>query len=123
MILGWVGCSARVQDMLWAQGSCCLQGSDGAWPDSVANSAGLVSACCQVETQFKILWADHGDDIARQYAGTGALKSGFTRTGAAGLPGRPAPELVLCGHYCSICSSLLLGQGANYGWTSKSPDS
>jgi hypothetical protein len=36
---------------------------------------------CQVEQQFKILWADHGDDIARQYAGTGALKSGFTRTG------------------------------------------
>lgn len=37
--------------------------------------------CCQVEQQFKVLWADHGDDIARQYAGTGALKSGFTRTG------------------------------------------
>jgi hypothetical protein len=27
------------------------------------------------------VWADHGDDISRQYAGTGALKSGFTRTG------------------------------------------
>ena len=27
------------------------------------------------------MWADHGDDISRQYAGTGALKSGFTRTG------------------------------------------
>jgi hypothetical protein len=41
----------------------------------------VASVCCQVEQQFKILWADHGDDIARQYAGTGALKSGFTRTG------------------------------------------
>lgn len=30
---------------------------------------------------FRIIWADHGDDISRQYAGTGALKSGFTRTG------------------------------------------
>ena len=37
--------------------------------------------CLQVEQRFKILWADHGDDISRQYAGTGALKSGFTRTG------------------------------------------
>lgn len=35
----------------------------------------------QVERRFKWLWADHGDDISRQYAGTGALKSGFTRTG------------------------------------------
>ena len=35
----------------------------------------------QVERQFRLAWADHGDDISRQYAGTGALKSGFTRTG------------------------------------------
>ena len=35
----------------------------------------------QVEKRFKWVWADHGDDISRQYAGTGALKSGFTRTG------------------------------------------
>ncbi len=34
-----------------------------------------------MEKKFKWLWADHGDDISRQYAGTGALKSGFTRTG------------------------------------------
>lgn len=42
-----------------------------------------VSICAaeQVERRFKWLWADHGDDISRQYAGTGALKSGFTRTG------------------------------------------
>ena len=38
-------------------------------------------ACAQVEAKFKVLWANHGDDISRQYAGTGALKSGFTRTG------------------------------------------
>ena len=37
--------------------------------------------CTQVEKRFKWIWADHGDDISMQYAGTGALKSGFTRTG------------------------------------------
>jgi phosphatidylinositol 4-phosphatase len=30
---------------------------------------------------FKRSWADNGDAISRQYAGTGALKSDFTRTG------------------------------------------
>ena len=35
----------------------------------------------QVHQAFRVVWADHGDDISRQYAGTGALKSGFTRTG------------------------------------------
>ena len=35
----------------------------------------------QVEALFKVMWANHGDDISLQYAGTGALKSGFTRTG------------------------------------------
>ncbi|KAJ9531855.1 hypothetical protein QJQ45_022032 [Haematococcus lacustris] len=35
----------------------------------------------QVEREFKILWADHGDALSTQYAGTGAMKSGFTRTG------------------------------------------
>jgi len=34
-----------------------------------------------VHQAFRVVWADHGDDISRQYAGTGALKSGFTRTG------------------------------------------
>ncbi|KAK9809957.1 hypothetical protein WJX72_002549 [[Myrmecia] bisecta] len=43
--------------------------------------ATLQNAFPEVEQQFKYIWADHGDDISRQYAGTGALKSGFTRTG------------------------------------------
>jgi len=34
-----------------------------------------------LELLFKGMWANHGDDISTQYAGTGALKSGFTRTG------------------------------------------
>lgn len=41
----------------------------------------------QVEAKFKILWANHGDDISQQYAGTGALKSGFTRTGKRTMGG------------------------------------
>ena len=44
--------------------------------------------------QFRTIWADHGDDVSRQYAGTGALKSGFTRTGAPPPPpppGAPSP--------------------------------
>lgn len=30
---------------------------------------------------FRNVWADHGDTVSRAYAGTGALKSDFTRTG------------------------------------------
>lgn len=41
----------------------------------------------KVEQQFKILWADHGDECSLQYAGTGALKSGFTRTGKRTIGG------------------------------------
>lgn len=41
----------------------------------------LQTAFPAVFNQFRVIWADHGDDISRQYAGTGALKSGFTRTG------------------------------------------
>ena len=27
------------------------------------------------------MWADHGDEVSNQYAGTVAMKSAFTRTG------------------------------------------
>eukprot|EP00877_Chromochloris_zofingiensis_P011352 jgi/Chrzof1/6470/Cz18g12080.t1 len=47
----------------------------------------LPTALPAVETEFKIIWANHGDDISRQYAGTGALKSGFTRTGKRSVGG------------------------------------
>ena len=33
------------------------------------------------ENIFKLLWADHGDSLSLAYAGTGALKSDFVRTG------------------------------------------
>eukprot|EP00892_Ulva_mutabilis_P011567 jgi/Ulvmu1/8783/UM048_0038.1 len=41
----------------------------------------LATSFPKLEQQFRILWADHGDALSWQYAGTGALKSGFTRTG------------------------------------------
>ena len=28
-----------------------------------------------------VVWADHGDTVSREYAGTGALKTDFVRTG------------------------------------------
>ena len=40
-----------------------------------------------VEKAFRVMWADHGDEISRQYAGTGAMKSAFTRTGKRDLMG------------------------------------
>ena len=33
------------------------------------------------QSDFRNVWADHGDVLSVQYAGTGALKSDFTRTG------------------------------------------
>jgi phosphatidylinositol 4-phosphatase len=43
--------------------------------------ATLAATFPDFDSVFKNMWADHGDDVSRQYAGTGALKSGFTRTG------------------------------------------
>ena len=46
----------------------------------------LCSQCAGVDDNealsavFRNMWADHGDQIARAYGGSGALKSDFTRT-------------------------------------------
>lgn len=40
-----------------------------------------------IEISFRTMWADHGDEISRQYAGTGAMKSAFTRTGKRDVAG------------------------------------
>ncbi|GBF98164.1 hypothetical protein Rsub_10576 [Raphidocelis subcapitata] len=53
----------------------------------------------EVEARFKVLWADHGDDISRQYAGTGALKSGFTRTGKRTVGGLVDDGVKSCVRY------------------------
>ncbi|KAL4421843.1 hypothetical protein ABPG77_001325 [Micractinium sp. CCAP 211/92] len=43
--------------------------------------ASLPQAFPEVDQAFRVMWADHGDEVSRQYAGTGAMKSAFTRTG------------------------------------------
>lgn len=35
----------------------------------------------ELDTGYKIMWADHGDDISIEYSGTGALKGDFVRFG------------------------------------------
>lgn len=35
----------------------------------------------EFDTGYKIMWADHGDDISIEYSGTGALKGDFVRFG------------------------------------------
>lgn len=50
-------------------------------------SAGVLSIKESVDdhpefmSMFRNVWADHGDTVSRAYAGTGALKTDFTRTG------------------------------------------
>ncbi|KAI8908193.1 SacI homology domain-containing protein [Powellomyces hirtus] len=42
---------------------------------------GRVEDALDVERMFKHIWADNADEISRQYSGTGALKTDFTRGG------------------------------------------
>ncbi|CAJ0594978.1 unnamed protein product [Cylicocyclus nassatus] len=47
----------------------------------ILNTGQRVETCEDLETSFKHIWADNGDECSRQYAGTGALKADFTRLG------------------------------------------
>jgi hypothetical protein len=53
----------------------------------LAEGKSFESASPELERLFRAIWADHGDEISRQYAGTGAMKSAFTRTGKRDLFG------------------------------------
>ncbi|KAL4856549.1 Phosphoinositide phosphatase SAC7 [Chlorella vulgaris] len=44
-------------------------------------SSTLPQALPELDLAFRVMWADHGDEVSMQYAGTGAMKSAFTRTG------------------------------------------
>ncbi|EWC46159.1 hypothetical protein DRE_04537 [Drechslerella stenobrocha 248] len=44
-------------------------------------------AITELFTRHAVLWADNGDALSRIYAGTGALKSSFTRSGKSSLGG------------------------------------
>ncbi|GLI62382.1 hypothetical protein VaNZ11_005001 [Volvox africanus] len=73
-----------VQGVLGRKALEAMLGALGILPGSTGGSGsgpGLPDAFPDVEREFKILWADHGDAVSTQYAGTGAMKSGFTRTG------------------------------------------
>jgi len=50
-------------------------------------TSSLPAAYPELEQRFKVLWANHGDAVSTQYAGTGAMKSGFTRTGKRTMGG------------------------------------
>ena len=41
----------------------------------------VVAECVAFERIYKGIWADNADEVSRQYSGTGALKTDFTRTG------------------------------------------
>ncbi|KAG2490107.1 hypothetical protein HYH03_011413 [Edaphochlamys debaryana] len=70
-----------VQGVLGRKSLEAMLGALGLLPPSAGHPLALPEAFPQVEREFKILWADHGDAVSTQYAGTGAMKSGFTRTG------------------------------------------
>ena len=53
----------------------------------MSSTESLATAFPELEGPYKVLWADHGDALSRQYAGTGALKSDYTRTGKRSLSG------------------------------------
>ncbi|RSH87097.1 hypothetical protein EHS25_003586 [Saitozyma podzolica] len=64
------------------------QSALGRWAaNKQLRDAGVLSIKESVEdhddfmTMFRNVWADHGDIISKAYAGTGALKSDYTRTG------------------------------------------
>jgi hypothetical protein len=53
----------------------------------LSNEETLAGCFPAAEVAFRVMFADHGDEISRQYAGTGAMKSAFTRTGKRDLAG------------------------------------
>jgi hypothetical protein len=43
--------------------------------------------CSELRLAFQTLWANNGDEISVQYAGSGSLKSNITRTGEVSIKG------------------------------------
>jgi hypothetical protein len=41
----------------------------------------------QIDPNSSLVWANNGDNISREYAGTSALKGDFTRTGKRNVTG------------------------------------
>ncbi|XP_012844877.1 PREDICTED: phosphoinositide phosphatase SAC6-like [Erythranthe guttata] len=53
----------------------------------VFNVGEFISGHPNLDRSFKILWANHGDDISIQYAGTPAMKGDFVRCGQRTMQG------------------------------------
>ncbi|KAJ1568827.1 hypothetical protein HK405_013365, partial [Cladochytrium tenue] len=60
-------------------------GSGGA--SSPSPSSTTVDAAAVIEATLKEIWADNADAVSKQYSGTGALKTDFTRTGRRSAEG------------------------------------
>lgn len=73
---------------------------------------GILPAGCR--RVFQIMWANNGDIISRQYAGTAALKGDFTRTGERRIAGvmkdgyNSASRLVLLSSHLNHIQSNIL---------------
>ena len=48
---------------------------------SVLSEVESIESNFELHQTFRDMWADNGDFLSKQYAGTGALKADFTRTG------------------------------------------
>lgn len=83
VVQGWLGRKALLEALSAVCGPLASSKGASSTSTSLADTAGSPA----LEQAFKTIWADHGDGVSRQYAGTGALKSGFTRTGKRGLGG------------------------------------
>lgn len=66
------GPSARLTSAVQHKGATAFP----AWPSSLSPRACWSARCAslprvlQVDARFRVLWADHGDEVSRQYAGT-----------------------------------------------------
>jgi hypothetical protein len=54
---------------------------------SIISENDSIESNAELHQCFRDMWADNGDLLSKQYAGTGALKSDFTRTGKRSLYG------------------------------------
>eukprot|EP00249_Psilotum_nudum_P015656 c25451_g1_i1 orf=164-1942(+) len=57
------------------------------WRLGIFNRSETISQHFIFDEKFKILWADHGDNISIQYSGTGALKGDYVRYGKRTING------------------------------------
>ena len=72
------GCDSVVQAFLAAENLANILSS---WGILNTNSVQELEQNCDFQSIYRNSWADHANLISVQYAGTGALKTDYTRTG------------------------------------------